>query len=223
VDASFYRKGCLVDGVPVVGSAEVDSRAIGQAARIAVNMLANRPDIWQALAGRGLRIGVIGTDQQAVDLPEYRDLPARFPGINWSGARAYSATLARPLLAGPEENLICSPRDTYPGQQVLVHELGHTAMDLGIRYLDRSFWPRVETAFANAKAKGLWTGFYGGTVATEYWAEGVQAYFDAARATGPGLAGSPISSRADLASYDPELYGLVREVFGDNAWRASCG
>ena len=100
--------------------------------------------------------------------------------------------------------------------------MGHTSMDLAVRYLDRSFWPRVETAFANARAKGLWVGYYGGTLATEYWAEGVQAYFDAAVASGPGLAATPIATRTQLASYDPELYGLVREVFGDVAWRASC-
>ncbi|MDH4145341.1 MAG: hypothetical protein OEY23_09245 [Acidimicrobiia bacterium] len=223
LDTAFYAKGCIVDGLPILSSAKVDSRALGNAARTATAMLAQRPDLWNLLVERGLRIGVIARTENAVDLPEYRDLPVRFPGVDWSGARAYSATLARPLLAAPEENLACHADDTYPGQQVLVHELGHTVVDLAVRYQDRTFWPRVEAAYQSAIQSGLWVGYYGSSSAVEYWAEGVQAYFDAAVASAhPNGTNSPVATRDQLAAYDPGLHALVAAVFGDVAWRAGC-
>jgi alpha-glucosidase len=186
-------------------------------------VLAPRPDLRAELVRRKLHVGVIGERQRAVDLPEYGDLPRLFPDVNWEAARAYSATEARPLLTAPEENLVCSAVNTYPDQQVLVHELGHSILDLAVRHVDPAFAGRVEGAYGAAAATGRWVGFYGGTSVGEYWAEGVQAYFDASHASsGPDAYGSPVGSRAELAAYDPALFDLVREVFTDNPWRATC-
>jgi alpha-glucosidase len=219
----FYTQICVVGGIPLLGSDDVDSRALVAAARIVTAVLAPRPDLKAQMVARHMRVGVLGLNHKAVDLPEYRDLPVKYPETNWNAARAYSATPARPLLSGPEENLVCSPADTYPGQQVLVHEMGHSVMDLAVRYLDPAFWDRVQRAYDRSMAAGRWVGYYGGSSATEYWAEGVQAYFDASRASaGPDPLGTPVDTREKLTAYDQELAGLIREVFTDNPWRASC-
>jgi hypothetical protein len=220
---AFYAKRCEVGGILIVASAGVDSRALGMAAATVAAVLAPRPDLMAELVRRRLHVGVIGVHERAVDLPEYRDLPRLFPAVNWQAARAYSATEARPLLTAPEENLVCSVANTYPDQQVLVHELGHSILDLAVRNLDPSFWGRVEQAYGAASGTGRWLGFYGGTSAGEYWAEGAQAYFDASHASaGPDVYGSPVGSRAELAAYDPALFDLVSEVFATNPWRAAC-
>lgn len=219
----FYTQICVVGGIPLLGSDDVDSRALVAAAHIVTAVLAPRPDLRAQMVARHMRVGVIGVNHKAVDLPEYRDLPIKYPDTDWNAARAYSATPARPLVSGPEENLICSPMDTYPGQQVLVHEMGHSVMDLAARYLDPSLWDRVQRAYERSMAAGRWVGYYGGSSATEYWAEGVQAYFNASRASvGPDPLGTPVDTREKLTAYDPELAGLIREVFTDNPWRASC-
>ena len=127
------------------------------------------------------------------------------------------------LLSAPEENLLCSADDSYPDQHVLVHELGHSVVDLAVRKADSGFWGRVEKAYADARGGGRWVGYYGGSSAVEYWAEGAQAYFDASHAgSGPDPYGSPVGSRAELAAYDPQLFALVRDVFTDNPWRPTC-
>ncbi len=51
----------------------------------------------------------------------------------------------------------------------------------------------------------------------EYWAEGVQSYFDADRESGPGHNG--VNTREELERYDPDLARLVAEVFRRPAWR----
>jgi len=224
---TFYAKACVVDGLPVVAAAEVDDAALEAAAAVVRGMLAARPDLAASMARRGFRLGVIGVDQRAVDLPEYRDLPTSYPRTDWDAARAYGATPRRPLAAAPEENLLCSDRDTYPGQSVLVHELGHSVLDMAVLPADPGFEQRIEAAFLAARTLDVYRNTYAMTNVDEYWAEGVQDFFDASRPAygadggGDGYDG-PISSRETLRRYDPALYGLIAAVFTEAAWQPSC-
>ncbi len=224
---SFYTQVCWAAGIPVVSSGEVDGRALQAAAEIVVNMLAPRPDLHERLVTGRLRVGIIGQRQRAVELPEYRDLPTNFPDTDWDAARAYGATPRRPLLAVPEENLLCSPADTYPGQSVLTHELGHTVLDMAVAIVDTTFKNRVAAAFKQARTMPVYADTYALVNPDEYWAEGVQDFFDASRAGyGPGGGGDgydgPIASRDALRANDPVLYGLIASVFTETSWRPSC-
>jgi hypothetical protein len=51
----------------------------------------------------------------------------------------------------------------------------------------------------------------------EYWAEGVQAWFDTNRTMDHDH--NHIHTRDQLKEYDPVLYQLCQEVFGDSPWR----
>jgi len=51
----------------------------------------------------------------------------------------------------------------------------------------------------------------------EYWAEGVQSWFDTNREFDHDH--NHVNTRAELKEYDSPLAGLVAEVFGDGAWR----
>ncbi len=224
---SFYQKVCTVKGLAVVSSSVVADAALEAAGEILHGMLAPRPDLVAAMSRGHFRLGVIGQYQRAVELPEYRDLPANYPRTNWDSARAYGATPQRPLAAAPEENLLCLATDTYPGQSVLVHELGHSVLDMAIVPIDPGFEARIEAGFAAARSLAVYRNTYALTDQDEYWAEGVQDYFDASRAAygddggGDGYDG-PIHSRVTLALYDPTLYDLIAEVFAESDWRPSC-
>jgi len=63
-------------------------------------------------------------------------------------------------------------------------------------------------------AASLWQDTYAATNEEEYWAEGVQSYFDVNLASDPpdGIH-NHVDTRAKLAAYDPALYALVDEVF----------
>ena len=61
--------------------------------------------------------------------------------------------------------------------------------------------------------RGLWKGTYVATNHSEYWAEGVQAYFDCMR---PQFGAN---TREKLKEYDPELFALVDEVYKQSKFR----
>lgn len=60
-------------------------------------------------------------------------------------------------------------------------------------------------------AKGLWKGKYASVNDREYFAEGVQSWFDNNRENDH----DHVNTRAELIEYDPGLAALCREVFGE--------
>ena len=112
-----------------------------------------------------------------------------------------------------EENLLNYPGDPYEGSNILIHEFSHSVHLDGLNTVDPDFDDRLRKAFDAAIAKGLWKGTYASTNKQEYWAEGVQAWFNAQ------FEFLDINTRTKLKDYDPELAKLVAEVFGDTDWR----
>ena len=64
---------------------------------------------------------------------------------------------------------------------------------------------------------GLWQGTYASTDKFEYWAEGIQSWFNN---KGENVhLHNHVNTRAELKDYDPGLAGLLTEVFDDSDWR----
>jgi alpha-glucosidase len=85
--------------------------------------------------------------------------------------------------------------------------------ELRVKRLDVEFDHRLGKLQEMAAAKGLWKGTAAPRSRAEYWAAGVEAYFDAAGDNQPpNLADRPINNREALRAYDPELYALVDET-----------
>jgi hypothetical protein len=62
-------------------------------------------------------------------------------------------------------------------------------------------------------AKGLWKGKYASVNHHEYFAEGVQSWFDNNRP--PDHDHNHVDTRKELIEYDPDLAEMCREVFRD--------
>ena len=102
--------------------------------------------------------------------------------------------------------------------------------ELRVKRLDVEFDNRLKKAYEQAVAdkekdgKGLWKGTPAARSRVEYWAAGVEAYFDAAGAGFPPRgADRPITTREALKGYDPGLYALVDETMAYRErvdWRA---
>ena len=99
----------------------------------------------------------------------------------------------------------------------MIHEFGHTIHLVGLRLADPTFDKRLQRAFKSARDAGLWDGTYAGTNRQEYWAEGVQSWFDTNRQNDSQH--NHVNTRAELKEYDPDLAKLLKEVFGDEPWR----
>lgn len=218
---SFYDQYCDVLGVPVVADEVVDPTAVRRAAEIMSRMLGHRPEIGRRMADFPVRVGIIGRDQQTTDMPEWSDLDEAFPGTDWdTRTRGVGATFERPLVGAGEENLLCLPEDRYLGESIFVHELSHTIYDFGVTKLDGGFDARLSDTYDEAMAAGLWEGTYAATNTAEYWAEAVQSFYGSNR--GAGAEHNQVNTREELGDYDPALYALVAEVFGEGAWRPRC-
>lgn len=218
---AFYTQHCSVDGIPVVAHADVDPRALRLAVEATRALLAHRPDVAAAIADSRVRIGIIGRAQRTTQMPEWSDLYEAFPGTDWDErARGLGATVERPLVGAGEENLLCLAEDRYLGESILVHELAHTIHEFGVRVVEPSFDDRLDAAWVAALDAGTWDGTYAATNEAEYWAEGVQSYFDAN--LGDTFEHGPIDTRAELEAQDPALFALADEVFGPSEWRPAC-
>lgn len=228
VDRGFYAQGCTVLGHALLAPAEVDPAALVAAAEIVVAMLAERPDLAAVLHDSGVWTTVVGRDMGITEVPEYADLRDD-PETDWDersrgfgGQPAFDDLPASPGSVG-EEDVLCLPEDRYFYESIMVHEFAHTLWDAGVVLQDPAMWDRLWTLYEAALADGTWADTYAEETVNEYWAEGVQSYFDANDWSEPpnGIHGH-IDTNEELLADDPGLHALVGEVFGDADWRWSC-
>ena len=213
--APFYKKYVSAGGFPVVGSEKVSDSGMLEAAWLIGRMLDGRDDILKAMIANKVRCAVMAIGELTTDIPEHGDLT---PKAYWDRrARGLGATPQRPAVRGAEENLLCAPGDPYREENILIHEFAHAIHEMGMNTVDPSFDTRLAAAYASAMKAELWQGKYAATNRMEYWAEGVQSWFDTNRVNDRDH--NHVHLRAQLKEYDPALAALIAEVFGDKEWR----
>src|SRR5687767_7663283 len=209
----FYKKFIDVRGMPVVAAEVVADQALQRTYSIVTHMLAGRPDILAAMVSNRMYLIIIGKDQVYTDMPEYRNHPN--PAYQNERVRG---TGGKPTSFG-EENLLSLPIDRYDDESIGVHEFCHT-IDGTLRSMDSTWNQRRNTAFQNARGKGLWELSYAGSSAGEYWGEICQTYFDTQRVNNWNH--NFVGTREQLRDYDPEGYELARIAFNltpETDWR----
>ena len=223
---TFYTKRISADGFPIVGSAKVDPYALKEAAYLVDLMLAKRPDIRSAMIRSGARLCVLAHDEFTTDQPEFArfgESPAnQFPGLSgkdyWDArARGMGGSEKDPFCSCAQENLLGYPGDPYAAECILIHELAHNIHLRGMVNLDPTFDVRLKATYEAAVAAGLWKGKYASVNHHEYFAEGVQSWFDNNRENDHDH--NHVNTREELIEYDPPLAALCREVFGDTEIR----
>jgi hypothetical protein len=215
----FYAKYLNPGGdIPVISSAKVPDAALLVAVDVIDDMLAARPDLRAALARGNARVAVMARTEHTTDIPEHSWF---VPASYWDRrARGIGGHWLMPTTTCAEENLLGHTDDPYCGESILVHELAHAVHHIGLHALDPTFDGRLRRTYRHALAKARWGKTYAATNASEYWAEGVQSYFDAnAPSEQPGNSSYPVGTRDALQVYDPELFALIEEVFAGNPWR----
>jgi hypothetical protein len=219
----FYQKYCAVNGLPIVSSGEVPDDALEQAALIIKGMLNGRPDIIAQMVNNNTRVGIIGINEVTTDLPEYADLYQQFPGSDWDSYRGIGATPFIPVSSVGEENLLCYSSDPYLGESIMVHEFSHSIKIMALEFMDADFHNIVNTAYQSALSNNLWDNTYAGSHVEEYWAEGVQSYFETNfEADPPDGVHNHVNTRAELQAYDPTLYQLIDDVFQGIVYTPVC-
>lgn len=207
----FYKKYISAKGYPIVSSEKVSDYALKEAAYLVNMMLAERPDVRQAMIDSQSRLAIMAYTEFTTDIPGHAHLK---PKDFWDRrARGLGGSETDPLCSCGEENLLGFPGDPYASENILIHEFAHNIHLRGLVRIDKTFDSRLRKAYDAAMEKGLWKDKYAATNDREYWAEGVQSWFNNNRE--PDHDHNHVNTRVELWEYDPELAKLCQEVFGD--------
>ncbi len=229
--SSFYAKHVEARGIPILASSLVPDEAMLAARDMVRGMLAHRPELARWLAANDYRIAIIAADEALLDLPEnaHWTKPSRDdPRLTRCERKHYDARIgaltdreywdyrARAIggkrMADGAEDVLGLPSSRYYGETIFVHEMGHLVLD-AVQAVDPALYAKVEAAYANALANDLWLDEYTTTTIQEYWAEGTQFWFNSNRVQ--AFEGRTILNHTDLADYDPKLYAVLREAYGE--------
>ena len=199
----FYQQWINVEGFPVLASGKVNPYAMKEAAWQIKQMIGHRTDILKALAQLRGRFFILAYNEMTTDAPENRGwLPHFFHSVRGRGGGGL-------FTFGSEES-------AFGRTSLVVHELAHTIHGNALNQLiDPTFDNRLKAVYNAAMEKGLWSGTFAASNKDEYWADGVDSWFD----NSTFIDTNPIKTRDALKAYDPTLALLIAEVFGDNDWR----
>ena len=228
----FYSKHVTAAGLPILSSSRVPDEALLAARDMARGMFAHRPELAAWLAANDYRIAIMAEDEALLDLPENRDWkkPAQDdPRLTRCELKHYDTRIgaltdrqywdarARAIggqrMADGAEDVLGLSTSRYYGETIFVHELAHLVLD-AVQGSDPALYARVEAAYAHALANDLWLNEYTTTTVQEYWAEGTQFWFNSNRLQ--AFDGRRILNHTDLKSYDPQLYAVLGEAYGES-------
>ncbi|MFT0175020.1 hypothetical protein ACLKMY_40200 [Paraburkholderia mimosarum] len=215
-DKEFYKKHLDASGIPIVARAEVADSALSKVRRIIDRMVSKHVVIRRRLARNIKGFLIIPKGSEMTTLPEYADLDQRFPlpsGEKWD-KRAQGVGWAPdyPYVSCSEANLLHLglPFDRYPNESICIHEFSHAVLNAGILFEYPSFASRIDALYENAKNTYLGNS-YAGENRDEYWAEGSQAWFNAADCT--NRAKSPTCTIHELYQIDPHFAREISKWF----------
>jgi hypothetical protein len=221
---AFYKKYLDANGIAIISSWRVPDSALWKAQEIVCFMTNDLPkDVLQQLQKMGTRVGVMARYEGTTDIPEHAYL-ASDTSMNWDlRARGLGGDLTCPLTTCAEENLLCYQIDKYHAEDILIHEFAHSIHIIGIAPIDPTFEPKLKELLDKAVSEGKYRNTYAKTDILEYFAEGVQDWFNTnAEAPRPDGKHNQLNTRQELKEYDPGLYNLIHQYFSEFEGNPSC-
>ncbi|MCR4613443.1 MAG: hypothetical protein K5778_05525 [Bacteroidaceae bacterium] len=211
----FYVKYVDVNGLPLISSWRVPDSAFVAAHRTLYAMTCMLPEaVLDSMVARGTRIAIMARYEGTTDIPEHHHL-INDTTLNWDlRARGLGGDLELPLTSCAEENVLGYQIDKYHAEDILIHEFAHSIHLIGLMLAVPDFDSRLKTCYENAKAKGILDGTYRITDKEEYFAEGIQDWFNTnAEMDHPDGKHNYVNTREELEEFDPDLYNLIAEYF----------
>ena len=107
-------------------------------------------------------------------------------------------------------------------EEMLAHrEDVHAAMETRGAYVGPTIHDELQELYDAALGQSLWSDTYAAANRGEYWAEGVQSWFDVNQDPQEGVH-NHVDTRTELKDYDPLLAALIERFLGDGSWRPGC-
>jgi len=198
-----YSKQREALGIAVVGSAQVDDRALDAAVATIERFFKNN-GLASRLAEEGAYVVVAEQSRALDELPEFACLSASVrDDVHTACGIADRADY--PVVAVDELDMLGNRRGPCRGLNILYHELGHLVQGWTLAPTD---YFDVRLFYQAALDAGKYKDAYAAKNVNEYFAEATQAYF---------LYGEPDGAhdRTWLRRYDPDLYELLARNYGD--------
>ena len=221
---AFYKKYINVNGIHLISSHRVPDSALYAAYRTLDAMTGMLPpEVLKVMTDINMRVGVMARYEGTTDIPEHAHL-VHDKRLNWDvRARGLGGDINEPLTTCAEENLLCYQIDKYHAEDILIHEFAHSIHLIGIVSIDKGFNDRLQQALDAAVTEGKWYNTYAKTNIAEYWAEGVQSWFNVnAEVEYPDGKHNHVNTRSDLKKYDPRLYAILAEFLPESREQISC-
>ena len=195
-------------GIYFRSNVPVSHEAVRRARYIVNQMLSHQPIFRERMIKAGFAVDIIGINQVVSDLPHYtsyRDKKTMDGRDVDTGVRGFGDSQ---VCSVGEENLLCLPVQKYPSENILVHEFAHSIM----QSMDKEELLKIYAAFDNAVSSNLYQpNQYMLANVDEYWAEGVQAWFNASTRIDVN---NGINTREKIQIHDFMLTLLLKEYFG---------
>jgi hypothetical protein len=218
---ALLKKVVAIGPVYVTGDSSVPNSALQVAGTFLATMLQHRPDVSVVLREYGTFTVDVHRSERVCDLPYFAQYNTTL--CNLYGEGGAGGTLDHPITACDEMNLLAESGDPYErydsrqgsySQNICVHELAHTIMNVGISQTERD---RIHARFLAAQQERLWKGDYAMTNEMEFWAVMSQFYFWA----GPEHTYSAFHHIANgpdaLKRYDPATFALLNSIYKGSA------
>lgn len=221
---AFYKKYVDVNGIHIISSHRVPDSAFVKACEIIDFMTTGLPKkVLKQLVKLDTRVAIMARYEGTTDIPEHAYL-VNDTSVNYDvRARGLGGSVELPLTSCAEENLLCYQIDKYHAEDILIHEFAHTIHIVGIAPLDDEFDNLLQTTLDAALAAGKYQDTYAATNFYEFWAEGVQNWFNVnAEVEHADGKHNWVNTRSDMKIYDPELYEIVSRYFPDFEGNPSC-
>jgi len=218
-NSHYYRQLCTTSkGLRIVSAGRASRRALERTAFLLSQVTAYvDPRVTASMTARGFRHAVMARypAELTTHLPEHAFLE---PGYWNERARGLGATVAVPLGSSAEENALCDSNDRYRGEDITVHEFAHSLHLLGFALVYPNFNRELQGLYNAARTANVWGGsHYAMTDFKEYFAEGVQSFFNCNMADSYAP-----TDRNQLSRKDPNLYAFLLRYLGNNTWSHSC-
>lgn len=220
----FYKKYVNINGIHIISSWRVPDSAFVKACDIIEFMTQSLPEeVLESMTDKDTKVGIMARYEGTTDIPEHAKL-ANDTTVNMDvRARGLGGTVDNPLTTCAEENLLCYQIDKYHAEDILIHEFAHTIHGVGIIPTDSTFNDLLQEKLNAAIASGKYENTYAKTNIWEYWAEGVQNWFNVnAEVEHPDGKHNWVNTREDMKRYDPDLYEIVSRYFSDIENSPSC-
>jgi hypothetical protein len=206
---AFHTRTASALGIPIVGSDEPGDEALTRACLIIADMASAREDVLAQLLEDNIYFIMIGENETTASTPEFRN-----SGVPDSRARGLGGL---PAAVCSEESVMCAgyPQDRWAGESICVHEYAHTMQMGGYSAAIPDFDERLRAAYDNILAMDLYSNTYAESNRAEYFAEGVQNWYNTNLETRDGQPNgvhNHINTRSEMMEYDPMLYDLLAEV-----------